>query len=121
MAPRPPGVSAVPVAASVIRAYWRSSCGKAMTGSEMSCFRRVMKAALASSGNGPPLYPESFRVSLNKGAAMIAKFLMWVRKKLQRPTKDLIVLTSAGILAVSMAFSLFLPGLIPSGVRVNPR
>ncbi len=50
---------------------------------------------------------------------MIAKFLMWVRKKLQRPTKDLIVLTLAGNLAVSMAFSLFLPGLIPSSVRVG--
>ncbi len=119
--PRPPGVSAVPVAVSVIRAYWRSSHGKAMTDSEKSCFQRVMKAAMASSGKRPPLYPESFRVSLNNGAAMISKFLMRVRKKLQRPTKDLIVLTSAGALAVSMAFSLFLLGLIPSGVRVNPR
>ena len=58
MAPRPPGVSAVPVAASVIKAYWQSNLGKAMTGSEMSCLRRVTKAALASSGSGPPLYPE---------------------------------------------------------------
>ncbi len=58
---------------------------------------------------------------LKSGAATIAKFLMWVLKKLQRPTNDRIVLTSAGILAVSMAFSLFLPGLMPSGVRVNPR
>ena len=119
--PRPPGVSAVPVAASVIRAYWRSSHGKAMTGSDMSCFLRFMKAAMAASGNGPPLYPESFLVSLNNGAAIIAKSLMWVRKKLQRPTNDLMVLTSVGALAVSMAFSLFLPGLIPSGIRVNPR
>ncbi len=67
------------------------------------------------------MYLESFLVSLNRGAATMAKFLMWVWKKLQRPTNDLIVLTSARILAVSMAFSLFLPGLIPSGVRVNPR
>ena len=92
-----------------------------MAGSEMSCLLRVLKAALASSGSGPPLYPESFLVSLNRGAATMAKFLMWVRKKLQRPTNDRIVLTSAGILAVSMDFSLFLPGLMPSGVRVNPR
>ncbi len=95
MAPRPPGVSAVPVAASVIRVYWQSSHGKAMTGSEMSCFLRLMKAAMAASGKGPPLYLESFMVSLNNGAAMIAKSLMWVWKKLQRPTNDLMVLTSA--------------------------
>ncbi len=114
-------MSAVPVAASVIRAYWQSSRGKAITGSEMSCFRRFMKAAMGASGKGPPLYPESFLVSLNRGAAMIAKSLMWVQKKLQRPTNDLMVLTSAGALAVSMAFSLFLLGLILSGVRVNPR
>ena len=88
-------MSAVPVAASVIRAYWRSSHGKAMTGSDMSCFLRFMKAAMAASGNGPPLYPESFLVSLNNGAAMIAKSLMWVWKKLQRPTNDLMVLTLA--------------------------
>ena len=50
MAPKPPGVSAVPVAASVINAYWRSNLGKAMTGSEMSCLLRELKAALASSG-----------------------------------------------------------------------
>ena len=80
-----------------------------------------MKAFMAASGKGPPLYPESFRVSLNRGAAVIAKFFMWVRKKLQRPTNDLIVLASAGALAVSIAFNLFLPGLMPSGVRVNPR
>ncbi len=72
-----------------------------MTGSEMSCFLRFMKEAMASSGKGPPLYPESFLVSLNRGAAMIAKFLMWVWKKLQRPMNDLMVLTSAGALAVS--------------------
>ncbi len=117
MAPRPPDVSAVLVAASVIRAYWRSNLGKAMTGSEMSCLLRVTKAALASSGNGPPL----FRVSLKSGAAMMAKFLMWVRKKLHRPTNDLIVVTSAGVFAVSIAFSLFMLGLIPSGVKVNHR
>ncbi len=76
MAPSPPGVSTVPMAASVIRAYWRSNRGKAMTGSEISCFRRFMKAAMAASDKGPPLYPESFLVSLNRGAAMIAKSLM---------------------------------------------
>ncbi len=121
MAPKPPGVSAVPVAASVIKAYWRSNLGKAMTGSEMSCLLRVLKAALASSGSGPPLYPESFLVSLKSGAATMAKFLMWVRKKLHRPTKDLIVLASVRVFTVSIAFSLFLPGLIPSGVSVNLR
>ncbi len=80
-----------------------------------------MKACMAASGNGPPLYPESFWVSLNSGAAITAKSLMCVRKKLHNPTKDLIVLTSAGALAVWIALSLFLPGLMPSGVRVNPR
>jgi hypothetical protein len=36
MAPLPPAVSAVPVAVSVIRAYWQSACGNAITGSEVS-------------------------------------------------------------------------------------
>ncbi len=72
MAPRPPGVSAVPVAASVIRAYWRSRRGKSMTCSDMSCFWSRIKVSMASSGRGPRLYPESFLVSLNKGTAMIA-------------------------------------------------
>ncbi len=40
-------MSAVPVAASVIRAYLRSSLGKAITGSKMSCFLRLMKASIA--------------------------------------------------------------------------
>ncbi len=38
MAPRPPGMSAVPIAASVISAYCQSDLGKAITGSEVSCF-----------------------------------------------------------------------------------
>ncbi len=69
MAPRPPGVLAVPVTAFVIRAYWRSSRGKAMTGSEMSCFLRFIKASMAASAKGPPLYLESFLVSLNSDKA----------------------------------------------------
>ncbi len=80
-----------------------------------------MKVFMAASGKGPPLYPESFRVSLNSGAEITAKSLMCVWKKLHNPTKDLIVLTSAGALAVWIALSLLLPGLIPSGVSVNPR
>jgi hypothetical protein len=55
---------------------------------------------MAASGIGPPLYPESSWMSLNSGAAMTAKSLIWVRKKLHNPTKDLMVLTSAGALAV---------------------
>ncbi len=55
MAPKPPGVSAVPVAASVMRAYWRSALGKAMTGSETSEFFRIQNASMASFGSGPPL------------------------------------------------------------------
>ncbi len=60
-------------------------------------------------------------MSLKSGAAMIAKFLMWVLKKLHNPTKDLIVLTSVGGLASLIAFNLFFHGLIPSGVSVKPR
>ncbi len=55
MAPKPPGVSAVPVAASVIRAYWRSARGKAITGSDTSEFLRIQNASMASLGSGPPL------------------------------------------------------------------
>jgi hypothetical protein len=50
---------------------------------------------------------QSLRVNLKSGAAMIAKFLMCVLKKLQRPTKDLIVLTSVGGFAFLIALSLF--------------
>ena len=60
-------------------------------------------------------------MSLKRGAAMMAKFLMCVQKKLHRLTKDLIVLTSVGGLASLIAFNLFLPGLMPSGVSVKPR
>jgi hypothetical protein len=51
----------------------------------------------------PPLYPESFRVSLNSGAAITLKSLMCVRKKLQSPSKEQIVLTSLGALAIWIA------------------
>jgi len=60
-------------------------------------------------------------MSLNKGAAMIAKSWIWCRKKLQSPMKDRIPLMSLGGAAFLIAFSLASPGLIPSGVRVNPR
>ncbi len=52
---------------------------------------------------------------------MMAKFFMCVRKKLHKPTKDRIVLTSVGGLASLIAFNLFFPGLMPSGVSVKPR
>jgi hypothetical protein len=55
MAPSPPGVSAVPVAALVMRAYCRSVLGKAITSSEISCFLKLMKASMAAGGRGPPL------------------------------------------------------------------
>ncbi len=81
-----------------------------------------MKASIAESGNGPPpLYPESFRVSLNRGAAITAKSLMCVQKKLHSPTKEQIIYTSLGAMALWIALSLFFLGLIPSGVRVKPR
>ena len=60
-------------------------------------------------------------LSLNSGVAITAKSLMLVWKKLHNPTKDRIILTSAGAMAVWIALSLFLPGLMPSGVRVKPR
>jgi len=121
MAPSPPGVSAVPVTASVMRAYCRSVLGKAITSSKINCFRKLMKASMDAGGRGPPLKPESFRVSLNSGPVMTAKSLMCVRKKLHRPTKDRSVLTSLGGLAVWIALILFFLGLIPSGVKVKPR
>jgi hypothetical protein len=58
MALSPPAVSAVPVATLVMRAYWQSALGKAITGSDVSEFCRMQKASLASFGRGPPpLYP----------------------------------------------------------------
>ncbi len=55
MAPRPPAVSAMPVAVFVMSAYCLSARGKAITGSETSEFLRMQKASMASFGNGPPL------------------------------------------------------------------
>ncbi len=52
---RPPAMSAVPVAASVISAYCLSARGKAITGSDTRDFFRMQKASMASFGNGPPL------------------------------------------------------------------
>jgi hypothetical protein len=52
---------------------------------------------------------------------MIANFFICVLKKLHKPTKEQIVLTSVGGLASLIAFNLFFPGLIPSGVKVKPR
>jgi hypothetical protein len=54
---------------------------------------------------------------LNSGAAIIAKFLMRVLKKLHSPTKDRIGLISVGGFAFLMAFNLLLPGLMPAGVK----
>ncbi len=58
---------------------------------------------------------------MNNGAAIRAKSLMCVLKKLHNPTKDQMVLMSVGGLGSFMALSLFFPGLIPSGVRVKTR
>jgi hypothetical protein len=66
MAPKPPGVSAVPVAASVIKEYWRSNLGKAMTGSEMSCLLRETKAALATLRQWSPFVSRVFPGKLKK-------------------------------------------------------
>ncbi len=50
---------------------------------------------------------------------MMAKSLMCVWKKLHRPTKEQIILTSVGSLVCLMTLSLFFPGLIPSCVRMH--
>jgi hypothetical protein len=50
-------------------------------------------------------------VTLNSGAAMVAKSLMCVLKKLHNPTKDLTILIVVGGLASLMACSLFLPDI----------
>jgi len=55
------------------------------------------------------------------GALTVAKFLMCVQKKLQSPMKDLTAFMSVGGCAALIALSLSLHGLIPSGVKTNPR
>ncbi len=57
----------MPVAASVIRAYCQLVLGKAVTGSEISCFLRLIKASITGCGSGPPLYLESFRLGCYHG------------------------------------------------------
>jgi len=51
---------------------------------------------------------------LVKGAAMMAKSLMCVQKKLHNPTKDQTILMLVGGCASQIACSLFHPGLMPS-------
>jgi hypothetical protein len=67
------------------------------------------------------MYPNSCHVSLNSGAAMIAKLWIWFGKKLRSLMNDLIDLMSLGGLASLIALGLAFPGLIPSGAKVNPR
>jgi len=49
MAPSPLGISAVLVAASVIKAYCQSGRGKAITGLDTNWFQRLMNASMAVS------------------------------------------------------------------------
>jgi hypothetical protein len=67
-----------------------------MTGSDINCCCSPLKVCCASLGSGQYLYPESFLVTLKRGAAMTAKSLMCVLKKLQSPTKDLTILMFVG-------------------------
>jgi hypothetical protein len=66
------------------------------------------------------VYSESFLVALFNGSQILAKSLMCVLKKLQRPTNDLISSLVAAIFAFSAALSLSFPGLMPRGVSLNP-
>jgi hypothetical protein len=59
----------------------------------------------------------SFHVALFRGVHRFEQNPLL--KKLHNPKNDLI--SSFGILAVSTAFSLSLPGLIPHGVSLSPR
>jgi len=72
-------VSTVPVPASVMSAYSLSDFGKAMTSSNVSSFFNMLNAHSVSSGNGPNEYRDSLGVSLNYGAAVMAKSLMGAR------------------------------------------
>ena len=121
IAPMPPSIESVPVDASTIRAYVLSALGYAMIGSEHNNALRVSNASNGLPVIGPFVYSESLRVALFNGSQILAKSLMWVLKKLHRPTNDLISSLEDGILAVSTAFSLSLPGLMPVGVNLNPR
>ena len=117
----PPSMSGVPVAASTSTAYVLSFLGYAMIGSVINRFLKMWKALRASPVIGPLTYGESFLVALFKGSQILLKSLIWVLKKLHNPTKDLISDLEVGILAFSTAFSLSLPGIIPSGVSLKPR
>ncbi len=121
MAQNPPGSAVVGVKVFVMRRNSWSDLGKANVGSWHNCDWSSRNAWLAALGKGPEVYPESCRVSLNKGAAMIAKFWIWFRKKLHKPMKDRISLTSVGTIAILIALSFAWPGLIPCGVNVNHR
>jgi hypothetical protein len=111
----------MPLAASVISAYCLFDLGKALTGSEVSCYWNTLKACISSGGRRPFLWPESFLVTLNSGATIIAESLMWVQKKLQRPTKHLTILILVAGWASRIACSFFHFGLMLSGVNMNPR
>ncbi len=105
----------------MIRRYSWSDLGNANVGSWHNLVWSSWKACCAVMGKGPDRYPESCHVSLNSGAAVIAKFWIWFRKKLHNPTNDRIDLTSVGAMASLIALSLASQGLMPCGVSVNPK
>ena len=121
MAPRPPGFSAKPRLASVMRVYVRFCLGYATIGSEHRYDWRSWKDCKAALGNSPPFQLHSFLVIAVSSAVNCAKFLTCVRKKLQSPRNCGTPRKFSGGEAFSTAFNLSDPGLTPSSVKRNPR
>ncbi len=118
---KPLGNSVVGLVALVIKVYFWPARGNANTGLALSWHCSCVNDWHAASGSSPERYLESYCVSLNSGAAIIAKSQIWFWKMLQSLMNDLIDLISVGGLALLIALSLAFPSLIPSGAKVNPR
>ncbi len=119
-AQRPPGESWSGRWASVIKRYFQSVLGKASAGKQqlgLECLECLQSGVWKRSRLVAWILPREFK----QRGAMIAKSWIWCRKKLQSLMKDRIPLMSLGGAMFLIAFSLASPGLIPSGVRVNPR
>ena len=120
MNPIPPGVMAVPVEASTIRAYCLSYLGYATMGSDVRAALSLTNVSSASGRRGLPFHGEFLHWSLFKGWANKWKFLMCVLKKLHSPMKERTILMDVGKGAHLVQANLSLPGVMPFGVRVKP-
>ncbi len=121
IAPYPPGLTASPWQASVIKAYGSLSSGWWIKGSDIRIVFNSGYALSACSGRGPDLQGHSLLVSSVRGAVNCAKFHTCNLKKLHSPRNCLTSATSLGGWVAAIAFRWSVPGWTPSWLILNPK